>query len=371
MPSEYPTHFYFKYSKARYNFLSAASETATFIESWQHPLRGLGNEKLYVDLAWFGDRNAEKVLVLVSGTHGVEGYCGSGIQVGSIRTRWHYKADEDVAIAMIHGLNPYGMSHLRRVNEDGVDINRNFIDFRQPLPKNSFYDELAEVIIPQQWTEAIQTETLDTIAEYIYQTPSGVADLARGQYKYWYAPFYGGEVTTWSNRIFQQICDRYFSDKAIGLLDYHTGLGQYATGQLMCLPEESQVQQARSIWGDKVVTTGSENSVAAYIPTGTLMAALQTKLTNSSYIAAVYEFGTIPEQEVFNALRADHWLHLHGDLDTEEALFIKQNMLDAFYCDRSDWQKSVCELAFTAQDELLIGLRSLGTMDNGQWTMDN
>ena len=157
----------------------------------------------------------------------------------------------------------------------------------------------------------------------------------------------------------EAMADRYFSDKAIGLLDYHTGLGQYATGQLMCLTEESQVQLARSIWGDKVVTTGSENSVAAYIPTGTLMAAVQAKLANSTCIAAVYEFGTIPEHEVFNALRADHWLYLHGDLDTEEALSIKQNMLDAFYCDRPDWQKSVCELAFAAQDELLTGLRSL------------
>ena len=357
MSSEYPAHFYFKYSKARYNFISAASETATFIESWQHPLRGIGSEKLYLDLAWFGDRNAKKVLVLVSGTHGVEGYCGSGIQVGSIRTGWHLKADEDVAIAMIHGLNPYGMSHLRRVNEDGVDINRNFLDFSQPLPQNGFYDDLVEVIIPQQWTEATQTETLDAIAEYISQTPTGVADLAKGQYKYWYAPFYGGEVPTWSNRVFQQICDRYFMDKAIGLLDYHTGLGQYATGQLMCLPEESQIQQARSIWGDQVVTTGSENSVAAYTPTGTLMSAIQTKSTQTC-IAAVYEFGTISEPEIFNALRADHWLYFHGDLHSEEALLIKQNMLDAYYCDRPDWQKPVCELAFSAQDELLTNLRS-------------
>ena len=127
---------------------------------------------MYLDLAWFGDLAAKKVLISISGTHGVEGYCGSGIQVGSIKTGWHKQADKDVAIVMIHGLNPYGMSHLRRVNEDGVDINRNFINFEQPLPKNTFYDDLAEVIIPVQWTEAAQTETLDRIVEYLYKEPS-------------------------------------------------------------------------------------------------------------------------------------------------------------------------------------------------------
>ena len=363
MPQEeYPNHFYYKYSKARYNFLAAASESATFIESWQHPLRGIGGEKLYLDFAWFGDRQAKKVLLLISGTHGVEGYCGSGIQVGSIRTGWHLQADEQVAIAMIHGLNPYGMSYLRRVDEAGVDLNRNFIDFQQPLPVNSLYDALAEVIIPPQWTQEAQTQTLDRITEYFVQTPDGVADLAKGQYEYWYAPFYGGEVPSWSNRVLNQIGDRFLSDKqAVGVLDYHTGLGQYATGQLMTMAGESpaELNLAQSIWGEKLVITGSEQSVATYTPMGTIIAALSAKLANSAYVAAAYEFGTIPENEVFNALRADHWLHLHGDIDSDYAVAIKQNMLDAFYCDRPDWQKSVCDLAFIAQDELLTGLRSL------------
>ena len=303
----------------------------------------------------------EKVLLLISGTHGVEGYCGSGIQVGSIKTGWHLKADNDVAIVMIHGLNPYGMSHLRRVNEDGVDINRNFLDFSQSLPKNAFYDDLAEVIVPPEWTQERQIETLDRLTEYLYKSPLGVADLARGQYQYWYAPFYGGEVPTWSNRVFNRICDRYLQARqAVGLLDYHTGLGQYATGQLMSLPSNSKSQDfASKIWGDKLVITGSEQSVAAYIPHGTLIAALQNKLADSTCIAAAYEFGTILENEVFNALRADHWLYLHGYLNTQQAVEIKQNMLNAFYCDRLEWQKSVCNLAFEAQEELLEGLHSL------------
>ncbi|MEL6928281.1 MAG: DUF2817 domain-containing protein, partial [Cyanobacteria bacterium J06600_6] len=293
--------------------------------------------------------------------HGVEGYCGSGIQVGSMRTKWHQQADSDVAIVMIHGLNPYGMSHFRRVNEDGVDINRNFLDFSHPLPKNALYDDLVKVIIPQEWTEETQTQTLDRLTEYLLQSPSAAADLAKGQYQYWYAPFYGGEVPTWSNRVFNQICDRYLEDcEVVGLLDYHTGLGQYATGQLMSLSDDlADLDLASQIWGDKLITTGSEQSVAGYTPAGTLISAFPDKLADSLCIAAAYEFGTVAENEVFNALRADHWLYRHGYLNTQQAIEIKQNMLHAFYCDRPDWQKSVCNLAFAAQSELLAGLRSL------------
>ena len=174
-------------------------------------------------------------------------------------------------------------------------------------------------------------------------------------------PFMVETVPTWSNRVFNQIVDRYLIDKqAVGLLDYHTGLGQYASGQLMSLAGKSDSNQlASEIWGDKLVVTGSPNSVAPYSPQGTLIAALQNKLATSICIAAAYEFGTIPETEVFQALRADHWLQAHGDLSSKQALEIKQSMLYAFYSDRPDWQKSICNLAFTAQEELLVGLRSL------------
>lgn len=355
---ERPAHFKSKYAKARHNFLAAA-EGATHVRSWQHPLRGIAGEKLYLDLAWFGSLTAPKVLLLVSGTHGVEGYCGSGIQVGSIATGWQRQADSELAIVMIHGLNPYGMSLFRRVNEDGVDLNRNFIDFQQPLPTNPLYEQLADAIIPQEWTEAVQTETLEQITAYIYQTPSAASDLAKGQYSHWYAPFYGGAAPTWSHRILLEICDRYLHHKqAVGLLDYHTGLGQYATGQLIGMPcANAGADLARQVWEDRLAVAGSERSVAAYTPQGTLIAALQNKLAPVPCIAAVYEFGTISEPEVFDALRADHWLHAYGDLDTQQAIEIKRNMLRAFYSDAPDWQKSVCDLAFTAQSELLQGLK--------------
>ena len=51
---------------------------------------------------------------------------------------------------MIHGINPYGFAWLRRVTNENIDLNRNWIDFNQPLPQNPTYDELHASICPSE-----------------------------------------------------------------------------------------------------------------------------------------------------------------------------------------------------------------------------
>jgi hypothetical protein len=73
----------------------------------------------------------QMLLIVSSACHGVEGYCGSGVQVFALHDdEWRAKArDAGVAVLYIHALNPYGFSHLRRVTQENVDLNRNFHDF--------------------------------------------------------------------------------------------------------------------------------------------------------------------------------------------------------------------------------------------------
>lgn len=351
------------YKEARQKFMAGCIAEANKIESWQHSLRGITGEKLYVDLAWFGNSCASKVIVLLSGTHGVEGFAGSGIQLASIQTGFHQPADSNIAVVLIHGLNPWGMSFARRVNEAGVDLNRNFVDFSHTQPINPLYNELADIIVPQTWTPEVQKQTFQVLFEYISGSNTDrAANMAKGQYHHWYAPFYGGETATWSNLVFHKIVNKYLKDKKIvGLLDYHTGLGQYGTGQLMTIQNtnSSQSNIAQTVWGDKVAITGSSESVAPYQPHGSLIAALPNMLINSVCIAAAYEFGTIIETEVFESLRADHWLYLHGDLHSEQAQKIRSGMMKAFYCDHPDWQEAICNLALEAQEELFTYLKFL------------
>ena len=68
------------YAEARGAFLDEARAAGATIESYVHPQPGPGGEELATDVARFGDAGARRVLVIGSGTHGVEGRAGSGIQ---------------------------------------------------------------------------------------------------------------------------------------------------------------------------------------------------------------------------------------------------------------------------------------------------
>jgi predicted deacylase len=78
----------------------------------------------------------------------VEGFCGSGIQIGLLQEGLAERLPPAVRVLVIHALNPYGFSHLRRVNEDNIDLNRNFVDYSNSYRANDDYDVLSDAIDP-------------------------------------------------------------------------------------------------------------------------------------------------------------------------------------------------------------------------------
>ena len=93
----------------------------------------------------------DSVLVLISATHGVEGFCGAGCQVGYLVDRLYGSLPPTTRTILIHALNPHGFAWLRRVNENNIDLNRNFQDFTQPLPDSSPYEAIHDWLIPDDW----------------------------------------------------------------------------------------------------------------------------------------------------------------------------------------------------------------------------
>lgn len=122
------------YSEAREKFLEAVSAADVRVESFKHPCSGPRGEELATDAAWFGPSDASRTLVLISGVHGVEGYCGSGAQVDWLRRKEFEDIPAGASVLMIHAINPYGFAWTRRTNEDNVDLNRNWLDFSLPPP---------------------------------------------------------------------------------------------------------------------------------------------------------------------------------------------------------------------------------------------
>ena len=103
------------YSGARAKFLAAASTAGANLTHHRLPkYRGPENEELFVDVAMLGPQNPENLLVLISGTHGVEGFCGSGCQVGYLTDQLYEALSPTSGSMLIHALNPFGFAWFRR-----------------------------------------------------------------------------------------------------------------------------------------------------------------------------------------------------------------------------------------------------------------
>lgn len=331
------------YGVARQGFLELATDAGATVDSFLHTLTGLEGEPLAVDVAQLGPDDATDVVVVVSGTHGVEGYCGSALQ-----SRWLDVCAADrpheLAVVLVHALNPYGFSWVRRTNEDNVDLNRNFIDWSRPAPADAGYDELADVIVPASWDEAERARTdgvlLELVAEQgleaVQQTISG------GQYTQPDGVFYGGRGPVWSHEWLRAWGEQRLADaRRVAVLDLHTGLGPWGHGELISSEEPGSAAHERSLsWWGSVTSMHGGDSVSARL-TGDWLEAVPRYCPQAEVTAAALEFGTVDPISVLQALRADAWLHAHGDPTAAAAAEVRAQVRAAFADDDPAWLDAV------------------------------
>ena len=268
--SEILTSFSRDYQEARSKFLAASGEAGARIDSLKHPLPGPDGKSLCTDVALFGPPNAETVVVLQSGTHGVEGLAGSAIQTGLLTEGIASALEPHTGLTMIHAINPYGFAHLRRVNEDNVDLNRNFVDHAKPYPSNEGYTQLADVIAPNSISVWKNAESLLRFGWFALRNGKAALKeaISRGQYSHPQGLFYGGQAPTWSNKTLKTVLVRYLSTaKRVVFIDFHTGLGPYGYGEVILNVDENSPDYKRALswWGDRVKSTVKGESVSVHL----------------------------------------------------------------------------------------------------------
>jgi len=149
------------YALARRKFLQAAAARGLVVDCRVLDLVGAEGETLAIDVVRDGPADAARLLIVISGVHGVEGYCGSAVQTGLLELGplegAAGKRVRDTAVLYIHAVNPWGFSHSRRVTQENVDLNRNCIAFDAPLPVNAAYSEIHDLLLPEAWPPTQRT----------------------------------------------------------------------------------------------------------------------------------------------------------------------------------------------------------------------
>jgi hypothetical protein len=341
-----PACFSESYAEARAKFCSAAATAGGALRSWLNPhVKGPNGELLYLDTARFGPADAPNMLVLISSTHGVEGHCGSGAQISWLATGGPTKLPKDTGALLVHAINPYGFAWTRRVNEDNVDLNRNFVDHDKAYPKNEGYLAIAEAILPKEWTETSKAETQRVFDAYAQKHGAyGLQGaISGGQYTHPDGIFFGGAKQTWSNRTIRAIARQELNHaRKVGVIDFHTGLGPFGHGELICAvpPSAKSFARAKAWYGDEMTSPEGGTSTSAVV-VGIMTDAFPQELPDALVVPIAIEYGTYSVPEVLGAVRADNWLHHRGDLGSPLGKALKADMKERFFPAGDKWREMV------------------------------
>lgn len=351
------------YDAARQKFLAAAVQSGAVITNHIHPLKGPSGEELALDVAAFGPLDAKRVFVTMSATHGGEGFLGSAAQAGWLTDGRYKDLPDDTAVVLIHAVNPHGFAWLRRVTEGNVDLNRNFLDYAEPVPEKPEYDKLHSAICPDDWTDSALAEADAMLDEYVKE--HGQKALNRvvmgGQFSRPDGVFYGGTAPTWSRTTILAVLEAHTATADhIALIDFHTGLGPSGHGECYIVGNEGDpgVEKANDVWGTDGVSvlaaSGTRSAHDGYNLTG-----IARELAPTPFYGNTLEFGTHPLDTVYRALRADNWLHLHGDLSSDFARSVKADLKEAFCPDSAAWREAVYERCMAVWQRGMTGLAGL------------
>ena len=209
---------------------------------------------------------------------------------------------------------PLGVAHLRRYTEGNVDLCRNCLDFSEPLPTNESYASIHD--------ELVLGGVLGTAGEYTGPYLGNkvrehgleyVIDLFMGgQYQYEAGFGFGGKQPTWSNTTLRNILTAHSREaRRVCVLEFHTGLGPWAYGQLITMHMGEELDHVRKHFGPWVFNPSADKNPGEEgyrVVHGHTIQAYKQSFPDAQVTAVTLEFGTYPPDETLALLVREHLL---------------------------------------------------------------
>ena len=353
------TYFNNSYEEARKDFRLKSDELFkkyAGVKTFNIPVKSNIDTNLTIDFCYIPSLgNTDKILILSSGVHGVEGYVGSAVQLFFMNNFISEEFISKTGILLIHSLNPYGFKYSRRVTENNVDLNRNS-DINPELYQtvNEGYPKVYDLINPKGEVETTSMANrfffVKAIKEIAKKTmPVLRQAILQGQYKFPEGLYYGGNDFEPQIKdlvqIIDTICDPY---QMIFSIDLHTGYGE--RGKLHLFPnpvEESVRKRMQFIFEGFKIDWGDSDDF--YTVTGDFVSYIGKINSDKTFIPIAFEYGTMDSQTTLGSLKSIHIMILenqgeqYGFASDEDLKKVKKDIVEMYYPSSDKWKSHIID----------------------------
>jgi hypothetical protein len=338
-----------------------------------YPLKNFPD--LSIDWLWAQPRLKEDLIIVSTGLHGIEGYIGSAmlkIFMDEFAPRLN---PARTGLLLVHALNPWGMKNNRKVNENGVDLNRNFI-FSGVFDKsiNPDFSKLKHLLAPSYPVRSFPVENLSfwgrTLKALMTEGSSSLTHAALlGQYIAADAMYYGGarheDQTVVMMELFRKALESY---QRVIHLDMHSGYGPRYQMSLTSVPLEPRTSAELSstfnypliLKGDREEFYETHGDMTAY-----LYELRNIEFPTKQVFSCAFEFGTFGESILarIRSLRAmifESQLHRYGAKDEKTEAKVRQEFRELYFPGEPGWREKALSDCRQAFEGILAGYGLLG-----------
>lgn len=325
------------YGAAREAFLAAAEETGYRLLRFRLPHEDSAD--LFQDYALWR-RDPTRVLVHLSGVHGVEGFAGSAIQRALVAET---PAANGPSLLFVHAVNPYGMAFYRRANSHNVDLNRNYR--HGPAAPNPHYARFDAFLHPAT-PAGLRWGWASGLLQRLSLGPAATTQaIASGQVSHPRGLFFMGHQVQREIQLVQEILRVHCAEaRTLLALDVHTGLGAYG--------EETLFPEGNTPWNALDAKTR-----ALYQNQGKLSTALAEAVPKAEFRYALQEFGVRSAARTLGALRLENFEWHRRPAGTERPPFVRDAMLNAFFPADPAWRAGLVKRGVSRWREAEASLR--------------
>jgi len=298
-------------------------------------------------------KDKNKIMILSSGVHGIEGFVGSAVQLMFMDKFINEEFLTRAGLIIIHSVNPYGYKYLRRVSENNIDLNRNSsIDTALYSTANEGYKKVYSFINPKGKVNTKSCGNIffsfKAILKIIRATmPVLRQAIVQGQYQYPEGLYYGGNYFEPQicrlNPIIDSICEQY---KTVFITDLHTGYGE--KGKLHLFPNPVDVETRKRI---EIIFAGYQvdwgDSKDFYTTTGDFVDFTGQLNKGKYFIPMTFEYGTMNSQTTKGSLKSiknmilENQGNLYGYKKERDSIKVHDKFMKMYNPSSEEWRLKI------------------------------